>query len=339
MKPKNYSPAADGLRVIAILAVVLIHTTARALEATNLDVQRLPGTLLLNQVARFAVPMFFMISGFVLELSYPNHPNYLTYIKKRLGKIAIPYMAWSAVYFLLVYTQHSSNYLQALLFGSASYQLYFIPTLVIFYAVFPVIHLLKPILTNKWVMVILGCVQVWLLYMVYFVRPLPFVYPVSIALLNYYVFIIGIAAVGAQEKILKVVEKYRGLFAAAAIVLAGVVFWEGYSGYVSTHDYQKFYTQWRPSILVYTTVLAGGLMLVFNKLKTKVGWIAKWSGLSFFVFFVHVIVLENVWRVWGRLVFAGQWWFDIVFFGLVAGISFGAAYIAHKIPQVAKLTG
>lgn len=149
MKPKNYSPAADGLRIIAILAVVLIHTTARALEVTNLDVQRLPGTLLLNQAARFAVPMFFMISGFVLELSYQNHSNYLTYIKKRLGKIAIPYIAWSAIYYLLIYKQHAVSYWQALLTGDASYQLYFIPTLVIFYAVFPLIHLLKPILTNK----------------------------------------------------------------------------------------------------------------------------------------------------------------------------------------------
>ena len=69
------------MRAIAILAVILIHTTTRTLEATHYNLTSYPWTLLLNQVSRFAVPLFFLISGFVLELSSVNDINYLEFLK------------------------------------------------------------------------------------------------------------------------------------------------------------------------------------------------------------------------------------------------------------------
>jgi len=63
-KPKTSVYAIDALRVVAIF---------------------------LNQIARFAVPMFFMISGFVLELNYDGNTGFWQYLKKRFSRIFIPY--------------------------------------------------------------------------------------------------------------------------------------------------------------------------------------------------------------------------------------------------------
>jgi surface polysaccharide O-acyltransferase-like enzyme len=60
----------DSLRGLSILAVLLIHTTTRTLEASNFNIVGFSWTLFLNQIARFAVPLFFLISGLVLEISY-----------------------------------------------------------------------------------------------------------------------------------------------------------------------------------------------------------------------------------------------------------------------------
>src|SRR5882724_3283927 len=125
------------MRVIAILAVVMIHTSTRVLEAAHYDLNGYNWDLLLNQISRFAVPLFFAISGFALEISYNSHSNYLNFFKKRIIKIIIPYIFWSAFFYIFIYTNHDFNFLKALSDGSSSYQLYFIPALLFFYFLFP----------------------------------------------------------------------------------------------------------------------------------------------------------------------------------------------------------
>src|SRR5258708_3540298 len=114
-KQKQYNPAIDLLRISAIIGVIFIHTTTKTLEASNYDLVKIPWTLFLNQIFRFAVPLFFMISGFVLELNYPFHVNYFTYLKKRCVRILMPYIFWSAIYYFFVYKQHTTNFFQTLL--------------------------------------------------------------------------------------------------------------------------------------------------------------------------------------------------------------------------------
>ena len=82
MDTKQYKVGIDVLRIIAILAVVLIHTTTKTLQISPNALLVVPFTLVLNQVSRFAVPLFFMISGFVLELNYNSSEKYITYLKK-----------------------------------------------------------------------------------------------------------------------------------------------------------------------------------------------------------------------------------------------------------------
>jgi probable poly-beta-1,6-N-acetyl-D-glucosamine export protein len=343
-KQRQYNPAVDILRVIAILAVVLIHTTTRTLEVSIFDLQRMSWSLMLNQFSRFAVPLFFIISGFVLELNYSFHSGYFSYLKKRVRRLLIPYVIWSAIYYYFVYTNHTRSLFSALLDGSSSYQLYFIPSLLLFYTFFPFVHKFYNFFANKWMLIILGIVQLILLYREYYVSPFILTYPVKMVILNYYPFILGAVFSRNRDFLIRFVEKWKALLITATAVLGSWVFLEGKNLYLSTKNYLYFYSQWRPSVFLYTLSLGLTIYYFLNEKQKIDPFIKKLSELSFFVFFIHVIVLEFLWAKVGIQVFQGnkhiieQIWFDPAFFLAVSGMSFFIAYLAHKVPLLSKLT-
>jgi surface polysaccharide O-acyltransferase-like enzyme len=337
VEQKTRNLSLDALRFIAIVAVILIHTTTRTLEISHYNLNALPLSLLLNQISRFAVPLFFMISGFALEINYNSHANYLKFFKKRISKIFIPYVFWSAIYYLFIYTNHDFNFIKALYDGSSSYQLYFIPTLLIFYLLFPFIHNIYKIISNKYIFLLLGIIELLLLYEDYFVKALDINYLLKIAILNYFVFILGMVASHHQELLTKIVKKWKIILVIGTIYLAYYIFSEGKSLYLQTYNYQYFYSQWRPSIFIYTILLASLLYELFRYMNFKL--VTTLSKLSFFVFFIHVIVLEKIWQLIGIHLPTINYWFDPFFFLSVTLISFMIAYLAHKIPYLSNLTG
>lgn len=337
-KINKYNPAIDCLRTVAILAVLAIHTTTRVLEASHFNIQGFTFTFFINQVSRFAVPLFFMISGFVLELNYSPNQGYLTYLKKRFSRIFLPYLFWSFIYYYFVYTRHTISYFQSLLGGNASYQLYFIPTLLIFYILFPFVHTCYRFIANKWIMIALGVIQLALLAQTYYVRPLPIPYPFAIALLNFYIFLLGMVASHHQDWLQKI-TRYKMLIAIPSAVFAVIVFLQGRMLYLKTHNYLYFYTQWRPSVFLHTATVAGLLYGFFNIRNLNEKVIRTFSSLSFFVFFIHVIILEQFWSIIGKKIIGTEIFFNLLFFFSVAIISYAIAYTVHKIPYLSRLTG
>jgi surface polysaccharide O-acyltransferase-like enzyme len=346
-KQKLYNPVIDILRTISIFAVIMIHTTTRTLEVTSYNLLKTPWTLFLNQAARFAVPLFFMISGFVLELNYHvPHASYFAYLKKRFSRIFVPYVFWSAIYYYFVYnTNHGANFLSSVLKGDASYQLYFIPSLLIFYLLFPFIHKYFKTIGNKWILITLGLIELSLLYFDYNIKPLPLLYPLSIALLNYYVFILGMSLARNQERFINFIRKWKLILLLGTLTFAFYIFYEGLTGYLKTHNYLMFYSSWRPSVMIYTIFFAGFAYWVFDRKLKFISIIKTVSQLSFFVFFIHVILLESLW-FWvfkgffeSHKTIAQTFWYDPLFFFAVAIASFGIALIVHKIPYLSKLTG
>lgn len=330
---------------MSILAVILIHTSTKTLEATNLNVQELPWSLFLNQIFRYAVPLFFMISGFVLELNYHEEFTYGQYLKKRFSRIITPYIFWSLIYYYLVYRGNTENIFKALLTGNASYQLYFIPALLIFYLIFPLLHRIYESLNNKWVIILLGIIQMEILYVDYYVKPFTFFPSINNAMLNFFPFILGIMASHHEDKIMTVVNKWKYGLIAVAVATGEWVFYQGGTRYLNTGNYLDFFSQWRPSVLFYTIILAMVLFYFLSRVKTNFPIIKKLSKLSFFVFFVHVIIIEIGWKyVFNNLfqlrnqLWAERIWFDPIFFGVTAGFSFGIAWIAQKLPIIRKIS-
>ena len=343
---KQYIKSIDSLRTFAILAVVLIHTTTRTLEAAKFNLTGFPVTIFLNQIARFAVPLFFLISGFVLETNFDEKSGYLTFIKKRFSRIFVPFVFWSAVYYLLIYNQNHDNFLRVILTGNASYQLYFIPTLCIFYLAFPLLHKIYKIISNKLFLIFLTASEIYLLYHDYFIAPFRFDDPIHIAILAYFFFIIGIVAARNKDVINTFVHKWKVLLLPGILIAGIYVFWEGFSRYLATGNYLSYYSQWRPSVLIYTVLVGLISFHLFEKTSLQFSLVEKLSRLSFLVFLIHVIVLEVGWSLIGKTVFvaiggslAGKIIFDPLFFGFTAGVSFLIAFILHKIPKLYRLTG
>ncbi|WLD92999.1 acyltransferase [Alkalihalobacillus sp. AL-G] len=82
----------DALRFTAVLAVIAIHTTAANAD-TNLF------SFGWNQFARFAVPLFILMSGFLLMGSMQHKTmSVREFYRKRFTKILIPYLIWTVIY-------------------------------------------------------------------------------------------------------------------------------------------------------------------------------------------------------------------------------------------------
>ncbi|MEG1858450.1 MAG: acyltransferase [Pseudoflavonifractor sp.] len=90
----------DVLRVLSMFAVVYLHTAAGALrEPQNVAVWQFSNTL--TALATAAVPIFFMLSGaLLLESDKTCDLGYL--LKKRLPKVLVPLLCWSAAAIALV---------------------------------------------------------------------------------------------------------------------------------------------------------------------------------------------------------------------------------------------
>ncbi len=324
---KTYDPVIDILRIVCILAVIMIHSTTKTLESVHLNITLASGALFLNQISRFAVPLFFMISGFVLEMNN-KHLSYFNYLKRRINRLLIPYIFWSAIYYLFVYRTHTVGFVDALIYGSSSYQLYFIPSLLVFYFIFP---LLRRIPLNTISLIILFIVQMIFLYHDYYIHSLPIFYPLGIALLNFFIFLCGIYAYRHKQRLLVFIYHYKLMLSLITLLLSYFIFTEGRDGYLATGNYLKFYSQWRPSVLIYTLSLASILYIFFHQFRFPNELIKKLSSLSFFVFFIHVWILELVLKLFPP--------HPLILFSFTTLISFALAFLVHRFSALSKLTG
>ncbi len=148
----------DFLRLLSILAVLTIHATGGA--EWRFAAHATPGDFvaaLLNQMGRFCVPVFVILSGYGLAAKYHSYLAsrfpYRDFFAGRLLKIGAPFLAVTLV---LLTTQHQWQWNPALSAGAnlifnagvlgralfiqgAYYHLYFFTIILECYAVFPLL--------------------------------------------------------------------------------------------------------------------------------------------------------------------------------------------------------
>src|SRR5262249_49891963 len=108
----EYIPEVDGIRFLAILSVILFHTTAMAYVARGTYGPKWSeghGFLLhLLGCGWFGVEIFFVLSGFIVALPFARcaakgarQPNLTKYFLRRVTRIEPPYVvALTAAYFM-----------------------------------------------------------------------------------------------------------------------------------------------------------------------------------------------------------------------------------------------
>lgn len=344
---KTYLISIDALRVLAILAVILVHQTTTTLQVLDHNVGSAPFSLFFNQASRFAVPLLFLISGFVLELNNKSDFSYLTFFKKRAARVLVPYLFWSLVYFaiwqgLSVEKIISADFLFHLVNGTSGYHLYFIPTLIIFYILFPILHKFINVIKNPSFLFSIFIVQIVIAFYNYYFHVIPVQESLRVALLTFSMFIIGMGSVYHQKKIILFTKHYYKVIIISVLLLMTGVFVHvmNLTQKYSTSGY--IYNQYGPLNYIYTLLLSSIVAYFYERKDYFRELIITLSKVSFFAFFIHVIILQNIWSL--ALIHLEKniltsFFFDPLIFAFISFITFLSGYLVHKIPYVAKITG
>lgn len=145
MARKNYL-SIHYLRIMACLMVILIHISATPVVTLTPNSVSQIIFILLNQFAKPAVPIFIMISGFLLHGIYrETELSPIQYWIKRLPKLVIPYVLWSLGYYFIYmkmgyYPLDFAFIMKGILFGTFIYHLYFMVIIIQFYVLYPLLH-------------------------------------------------------------------------------------------------------------------------------------------------------------------------------------------------------
>lgn len=152
------------LRGICVTAVIATHATA---EYSDLGMGWLAAALItINSLARFAVPVFVLLSGFYLSLNSRNQ-HALRFYQRTLQFLVVPYVLYSFVYTLvfemplLPIAALPRTFLRTLAFGNAAYHLWFMLMVLELYVVHPFLARWFRAQTHRGEVVLLAfCVQV-----------------------------------------------------------------------------------------------------------------------------------------------------------------------------------
>ena len=136
----------DWVRACGMLAVVMIHASSTfALQRSRFVLRGLTPSLFCNQATRFAVPLFFLLSGLSLGLGR-RKPKLPDFWLGRLRRVGLPYLLWTLFYLFRYHGLSLSAFApaalgRALLWGSADSHLWFIAVLLQLYLLYPLLKL------------------------------------------------------------------------------------------------------------------------------------------------------------------------------------------------------
>lgn len=294
----------DWVRTASAVSVVLLHVSsvfvARDSRLTFLGVSP---ALLCNQITRFAVPVFFLLSGLGLGLS--NRPLKLPgFWLHRLRKIAIPYVLWTLFYLVLEKRSELAgmpllpalgNVGRSLLTGNAESHLWFLPALVQLYLLYPGLKWLMR-RAPWWTLAASFLVSGYCTLAVYV--PLPVhgwlwariwrLFPTWL-----FYFVLGMALTEERlEKLRLFLRKYAPLLILAGLVLALVYAWD--SRRCGNLDSIK------PQLFIYAPVCFLALMASWNLLKrsrTLAAFSAFTARHAMTVYFAHIFFLQLLRRI------------------------------------------
>lgn len=97
-QPENRKLYLDVLRIVACFAVIIIHSTTLIHDSSLMSTRGWSVAVLLNSLCRWAVPIFFLVSGLNL-LNYRERYSTRVFLKKRFFKIVLPFLFWDLFYF------------------------------------------------------------------------------------------------------------------------------------------------------------------------------------------------------------------------------------------------
>jgi probable poly-beta-1,6-N-acetyl-D-glucosamine export protein len=170
------------LRGMAILAVITLHFLAGLPGSTYMSIESRPIAVAIDQFCRFCVPLFVALSGYGSWQKYQKKEfEWSSFILHQSMKLLPLYVVASTVFFLLFTfvsywrpTWATPPFFLQLLTGQADYHLYFVPMILQFYLLFPLLFWCMKKTPNL-TLLITGAWQVFLYLLFSDLTPNPFI--------------------------------------------------------------------------------------------------------------------------------------------------------------------
>ncbi|RYF25405.1 MAG: hypothetical protein EOO42_03820 [Flavobacteriales bacterium] len=337
---KNDTSWLDNLRVVATVAVVLLHVTAPfALKFGSISNSNWWIANSLDSLVRFCVPVFVMLTGALL---LPRTHTLESYLKKRVVRIILPFLFWSAIYIAHYFSRLTHNFEFTIssvsqiignkLFYGASYHLWYIYMIIGIYLILPIISTWVRNASEKEIVYFLA---LWLFSVI--ISNSLFKDYVPDFNLKYFSGFIGYLVLGYYLSTKSFNKKTAVILflASVAVTAVGTYYFSTSKGKLSTDYYQYFSL---PVIMA-----SSSIFLAFKNISLANNNILKVRNFinrnSFGVYFSHILVLF----------YLNKNGFHASIFGLGIGIplltilclaiSLLLVYLLKKVPVLRDLVG
>ncbi|MDG2433715.1 acyltransferase family protein [Flavobacterium sp.] len=276
------------LRIIATFSVIVIHVAGplvvRFSQIPNFEWHV---ANFYDSVSRYSVPVFFMISGaLILRKDY----ELFDFLKRRFGKIIIPFLFWSLLYSLLnryVFNDDSFSVVKIIrdVFYGSMYHLWFVYALLGVYLTVPV---LRRWIKNAPQKEILYVLIIWMITIMLTIPKLNIYFP-KIDFI-YFSGFIGYFILGYYLSLFKFPKKLSLIliFLGSLITIVGT--------YYFTEKNSKFYYYFYEYLCLNTLMVSSGFFLLFNRIqcnKPKIkSFMLHLNGTCFGIYLMHPLLLQ-----------------------------------------------
>lgn len=356
---KAFLPEITYMRGLCMLGVIAIHVGSYALQNPLINIQLLG---VLEILSRFSIPAFFFLSAFGLFYHTPTHVplKYTDFLKRRLAVVLIPYVVWSIFYtaYGALLSHTAANFLPrylapALLFGTASYQLYFLVIIFWFYLLMPlwrnivkfILH--KPVLWLTVIFILQTAFNYWSSYELgsfKFAQPaLQFLLDMR---LNYWVlhytwiFLLGAVLAERYDRVKMILWQYRAILTivfllSVAAILGGYYYVMGAMNYTRL---EAIYTihQLSPVGMFYTGAATLFFLHLFQITPLSPAMRTLWESLgkaSYGMYLVHPFILYLITPLIGKLGYIYTAPVVMVLYLLTIIFSYGTTVLMQEAPK------
>lgn len=299
---KTISKIIDFIRFPMACAVVLLHTPGKYTNWSHYTLDDLKYfslydhmSLISNIICQIAVPIFFLISGY---LFYNKEKSYTQKLRKRTKTILMPYFIWNGITFFLmilikilgIYINHKpisgfleyitpinilkyfiGNFENSFTWQPIDSPLWFIRDLYIMFLLYPILHLILHHL--KSIIVIISAIYICNIW-----SGFP-----CLQFQTLYFFSIGIYLKMYDINILEKIEHYK-------IIISSIVIISFILRYLTGNR-----------IFMPTFILTFSCLTIYLvsqlKIKKFFTYVQMLKKYSFFIFAIHIIIIERLWAI------------------------------------------
>lgn len=300
---QNRSVHYDLLRIFASLAVICIHVCSDSFtwEAGHYSTSVWGYLNVFDSLSRFAVPIFVMLSGCFMIDKYKENSLKKLY-SKNISRLACAFVFWSCVYvavgFLKNVVFNDPIYVKDLVYKliEGEFHLWFIPMLVVLYAVTPLLKELCNSQKNEQYFVLLACIPVMFNFVKYFITIQPLIYLFDKAgfqfVSGYTIYYI----LGHYLNKYEVQKKHRILIYIFAVFSVVATVFVSYWHYDSKKNGEPFIFEFlSPTVLIVSVAVFLLFKYNISKIKFKERsqkFIIKLSSMTFGIYLSHMVFVR-----------------------------------------------